>query len=90
MLTGKTVTLYTKAGCSLCDKAVPVLEKVRRDIPFILEKIDIAQDPVLLGRYRWAIPVVCIDGVEVFRHRVDEARLVALLRDGEPPDGANL
>ncbi|ASQ89859.1 hypothetical protein CHL67_02030 [Prosthecochloris sp. GSB1] len=83
MLTLKKVTLYTKEGCSLCDKAMLVMEKVGRDIPFTIEKIDIAEDALLLGRYRWAIPVVCIDGVEVFRHRVDQARFEALLRDGE-------
>ena len=82
-LPGKTVTFYTRSGCSLCDKAMFVVEKVGREIPFRLEIVDIAKDETLLGRYRWAIPVICIDGTEAFRHRVDERELIALLCRGE-------
>ncbi len=80
---GRTVTFYTRPGCSLCDKAMFVVEKVGREISFRLEVVDIAKDETLLGRYRWAIPVVCIDGTEAFRHRVDEKELAALLCGGE-------
>ena len=80
---GRTVTFYTRPGCSLCDKAMLVMEKIGREIPFRLEIVDIAKDETLLGRYRWAIPVVCIDGTEVFRHRVDEKEFAALLCGGE-------
>jgi hypothetical protein len=38
---------------------------------FTLEEIDIETDPVLLQRYQNDIPVVMINGVEAFRHRIE-------------------
>jgi len=35
-----------------------------------LEEINIESDVDLLARYRYDIPVLMIDGVEAFRHRV--------------------
>ena len=68
----KHVTFYTRPGCSLCEKALVVVNRVRGDIPFHLEISDISGNPGLLRKYALHIPVVSIDGVEVFRFRVDE------------------
>ena len=38
---------------------------------FTLEEINIESDNELLRKYKYDIPVVMIDGVEAFRHRVD-------------------
>lgn len=38
---------------------------------FTLEEIDIESDNELLKKYKYDIPVITIDGVEAFRHRVD-------------------
>jgi glutaredoxin len=77
-----TVTLYTKSDCHLCDEARAVLENVRSDHPFDFEQIDISRDRALRKRYGVRIPVVAVDGVEVFEHRVDDRRLRSLL-DGD-------
>jgi glutaredoxin len=74
-----TVTLYTKSDCHLCDEARAVLEDIRSDHPFDLEQIDISQDRALRKRYGVRIPVVAVDGVEVFEHRVDDRRLRSIL-----------
>ncbi len=68
----RRVTFYTRPGCSLCEKAIFVVNKVMAEIPFHLEVLDITQDPELLRKYEWNIPVVCIDGVEVCRYHVNE------------------
>ncbi len=39
-----------------------VIERVRAELPFELEEIDITDDPELERRYRERIPVVEIDG----------------------------
>jgi hypothetical protein len=74
-----TVVLYTRPGCCLCDDARRVLERVRRDHPFVLSERDIEQDDVLLGRYLERIPVIEIDGAEAFELVVDEPELERLL-----------
>ena len=38
---------------------------------FTLVEVNIESDPELLRKYKYDIPVVMIDGVECFRHRVD-------------------
>lgn len=71
----KTVTLYTKPGCSLCVKAERELRALQKEIAFNLVLCDITQDPRLLAQYQYDIPVVVLDGVELCRHRVDLARV---------------
>ena len=64
------MTLYAASGCHLCEAARRVLEGVREDVPFELEEVDIAADPELERRYRERIPVVEVDGEEVFTYFV--------------------
>lgn len=71
----KTVTLYTKPGCLLCVKAERVLRALQSELSFELVLTDITQDPQLYERYRYDIPVVLLDGVELCRHRVDVEKL---------------
>ncbi len=70
-----TVEIYSKADCCLCDEARAVLDKVRADIPFDLQEVDIESDAELLRRYEEQIPVVFIGGFKAFKFRVDEAEL---------------
>jgi glutaredoxin len=70
-----TVILYGREGCCLCDDAREVLERVRRRRPFSLHERDIDRDESLLRAYLERIPVVTIDGVEVFELFVDESEL---------------
>ena len=73
------ITLYSRPGCHLCDDALAVLERIRADTPFALETVDIEGDDALLRAYLERIPVVALDGVEVYDYHVDEADLRARL-----------
>lgn len=68
--------LYTKADCSLCQKMKDQMALARCDELFTLEEVDIEKDAELFALYRFEIPVLCINGVEAFRHRLraDEFR----------------
>ncbi len=77
--TGHKVILYGKKECCLCDDAMEILQKVNASLPFDLEKRDISDDGELLERFGLKIPVIFVDGVEVFKYRVNENRLRALL-----------
>jgi glutaredoxin len=74
-----SVTLFTAAGCSLCERALEVLRAVRGDVTFSLEVIDIGGDPGLEARYREELPVVEIDGERAFTYFVDADALRARL-----------
>jgi glutaredoxin len=74
------VTLYGRAGCSLCEKARRVLEHLRGEADFQVVEVDIARDPDLLARYGEHIPVVLVDGVEVARGAVALPALRRALR----------
>jgi glutaredoxin len=69
------VTLYGKPGCHLCEEARAVVERVRAEHPFDLVEVDVTLDPVLHRRYGERIPVVALDGEELFEFFVDEALL---------------
>jgi len=66
----RRVTLYQAVGCHLCESARRVLQKVRAEVPFELEELDIGGDPELEQRYRERLPVVVIDGEEAFTYYV--------------------
>jgi glutaredoxin len=73
------VTLYGRPGCHLCDDALAVLERVRADAPFELRTVNIEDDDALFRAYLERIPVVSVDGAEVYDYFVDEVDLRARL-----------
>ena len=80
----RTVTLYSRPGCHLCDEARAVLDRLRAQAPFTVEEVDITGDDVLHARYLERIPVVALDGEDLFDYEVDEAALLRriLYREG--------
>jgi hypothetical protein len=64
------VILYTRPGCHLCKEMKEEILAADCAEFYTLEEIDIETDPALLQRYRNDIPVLSIDGVETFKHRV--------------------
>jgi hypothetical protein len=70
------VTLYGKPGCHLCDEAREVVERVRAAHPFELRQVDVSLDPGLHREYGERIPVLELEGEELFEFHVDEAELV--------------
>jgi glutaredoxin len=73
------VTLYGRPGCHLCDDARGVLERIRATRPFDLQERDIEADDGLLRAYLERIPVVALDGEELYDFFVDERDLAARL-----------
>jgi glutaredoxin len=65
------VVIYSRPGCHLCDEAKQAIEAARCQDKYTLDEINIESDPDLLRRYQYDIPVITIDGVEAFKHRLD-------------------
>jgi glutaredoxin len=67
------VVLYKSAGCHLCERAQGQLARLRDELDFAYEEIDIGGDDLLEEKYREWLPVVEIDGERAFVYYVDEA-----------------
>jgi glutaredoxin len=79
-LTKPHVIVYSRPGCHLCDEAKHVIQTAGCDDQFTLEEVNIESDRELLRKYKYDIPVLLIDGVEVFRHRVDADKFRDVVR----------
>ena len=66
----RQVTLYSKPGCHLCELMKQEMADADCAELYELTEINIESDPELLARYRYDIPVLLIDGIEAFRHRL--------------------
>ena len=78
-----TVTLYGRPGCHLCEDALEIVQRVRAEVAFELHERDIEADDELMKAYLERIPVVAVDGEELFELFVDEAALRAAVSSAE-------
>jgi glutaredoxin len=69
------VLMYARPGCGLCDEAREVIMAVRARTSFEYREIDVTGDDSLELEYGIRIPVVLVDGRELFEIRVDAGRL---------------
>ena len=76
------IRFFTRPDCAVCRAALYVIRRVRTDIAFELETVDISAP----GNEEWsdayhdAIPVTHLNGKEIFRGGIDERRLRRLLQ----------
>ena len=82
----RTVTLYARPGCHLCDEARAVARarpsRARRSRS---RRSTSTTDDALHARYLERIPVIALDGEELFDYFVDEeasGRACILYREG--------
>jgi glutaredoxin len=83
------VTLYSKPGCHLCEEMKSEIARANCAETFDLKEVNIESDAELFARYRHDIPVLNINGVDVFKHRLRAPDFRAYLTDvlGCPTDG---
>jgi glutaredoxin len=68
-----TVTVYSRPDCQLCAEAMRALRRLQAELGFGLQECDITGDDALHRAYFERIPVVALDGEELFEYFVDEA-----------------
>jgi glutaredoxin len=66
----RTVTVYTRAGCKLCREAERIVAEVAHGLAAV-ELVDIDADPSITEQYTIRVPVVAVDGRELFEFQVD-------------------
>ncbi len=73
------VTLYTRAGCHLCDDAKQVIAAARARAEFDYEELDIDADPELRRLYNEEVPVIAVDRRKAFKYKVNMTDLLKVL-----------
>ena len=76
---GPRVTLYTAAGCHLCDTAKQALAQLAGTAEFDLHEVDITGVPELEAAHREWLPVVEIEGERAFVYYVRPDEFLARL-----------
>ncbi|MCL4510394.1 MAG: glutaredoxin family protein [Bacteroidetes bacterium] len=77
------VLLYKKEDCHLCDEAESILEKLRREKKFFLERITLEPNTDLFERFGNKVPVVFINDKLVFEFKLDEQAFLRKLAELE-------
>lgn len=72
--------MYARPGCGLCDEAREVIMAVRARTSFEYREVDVTGNDSLELEYGIRIPVVLVDGRELFEIRVDAGRLGEAVR----------
>jgi len=75
----RQVTLITRVGCHLCTEAEQTLVRLRNELGFALETVDVDAEPARQAEYSDRVPVILIDGKEHGYWRVEEPRFRAAL-----------
>jgi glutaredoxin len=80
------VTFYTRRDCPLCDAAEAAVRAatVLHHLPLSISLVDVDEDPALQAKFTNDVPVIYVDGVEAFRHRVTADELAAWIEKREP------
>ena len=75
------LTIYQRDGCHLCEIANAQLERLQSEYQFELEQVDIESNDELHRLYLERIPVIALDGEELYDFEIDlqdlKSRLLA-------------
>jgi glutaredoxin len=74
-----TFTVYSRAQCCCCHKALGLLKDFQRGYGFQIAEVDIDADPELVAKYGTEVPVVAVNGKVRFRGIVNPVLLQRLL-----------
>jgi glutaredoxin len=69
------ITVYSRPDCHLCADAMAALRALQGELVFSLTERDIDGDTALQRAYFERIPVIALDGEELFDYFIDEPLL---------------
>jgi glutaredoxin len=73
----KTVTVYTREDCHLCQDAITTIRTVAESVatPVEIELVDVDEQETLRAEYGDRVPYVLIDDQPAFKYRVNKQGL---------------
>ena len=79
MSDSRSVVVYSRKGCHLCEVVKESLSKLSRRGGFTWQEIDVDADSELRRQFNDEVPVVFIDGRKAFKYRMDEQEFLRKL-----------
>jgi glutaredoxin len=79
--TKPTITLYTRNGCHLCEKAKEVIASLRKEFDFDYQECNIELSDEWTEKYGLMIPVVSVNEKDVQFGQVDKMSLFKTLTE---------
>lgn len=76
----RALTLYTRAGCPLCEDMAAAVEPLLAGGGHRLQPVDVDAEPALKARYGWDVPLLFDGETEICRHELDRVALLEWLR----------
>ena len=73
------LTLYSRAGCHLCEDMLDTLHAFSKDLEFSVDVVDIDQEPALRRRYDTRVPVLALGEQEICHYFLDSVALCKAL-----------
>lgn len=70
-MAAKTLTLFTRAGCPLCDEMTERVQSLLAGTGHTVAAVDIDGDPAFEARYGWDVPLLFDETVEICRHELN-------------------
>lgn len=74
-MTERTLTLYGRSGCPLCEEMALALRPLLAARGHRLREVDVDSDPELRARFGWDVPLLYDREREICRHHLDGAAL---------------
>lgn len=75
----RSVVVYSRKGCHLCEVVKESLSKLERRGGFNWREIDVDTDVELRRQFNDDVPVVFIDGRKAFKYHMDEQEFLRKL-----------
>ncbi len=76
----KILTLYTRAGCPLCEEMATEVDALTANSGHRLAPVDVDADPSLKARFGWDVPLLFDGSTEICRHQLNLPALQEWLR----------
>ena len=71
----RQLTVYVRRDCHLCTDMTQALERLREELNFEINTVDIDRDPELVELYTTRVPVLVDDDMEICYYFLEESRL---------------
>lgn len=67
----KTLTLYTRAGCQLCEEMAAEVGALIAGTGYRLAPVNVDADPSLKADFGWDVPLLFDGDTEICRHQLN-------------------
>jgi glutaredoxin len=78
----RTLTVYSRTGCHLCEQMLAELAALDLPEDVSLKTVDVDTDPALRARFNVMVPVLALGDEILCCHFLDETELQQALNDG--------